>query len=224
MAARGDAEHGGQTEIPCGQALLERGDEATRGRVNMDANLPTLLLVQFLQHLVDIPHWVVLTTIMVAHDAHYADRLLVNLLLDCLGRDGKSVLRRYHELWLDVHVAEKLLPSRLEARGYHQVRVDGANLVLRHVVALRIPLAPAELQAQTAQQACFCGADGPSTRVCTIIIEIRGLRAMPELRHHVQDDIVHPKALRVHSLVRQVDPHAKCRRFDFLVLENHIHI
>mmetsp|Transcript_96577 Transcript_96577/g.249709 ORF Transcript_96577/g.249709 Transcript_96577/m.249709 type:complete len:434 (-) Transcript_96577:46-1347(-) len=224
VAAGGDREHVRQAEVPGRQVLLEGRDEAAGGSVHVDAHLPALLLVQLGEHLVDLPDRIVLAAVMVAHDGHHADGLLIHLRLHLLGRDREGAFGRNHELGLDVHVAEELLPSRLEAGGDHEVRVDCADLRLGEVMLLGVPLAPAELQAEAAQQARLCGAHGACTREGAVLVEVRRLGAVPQVRHHVQHDVVHLEALGVHGLIRQIDLRAAQQHVLLLGLEEDVHV
>mmetsp|Transcript_69018 Transcript_69018/g.211713 ORF Transcript_69018/g.211713 Transcript_69018/m.211713 type:complete len:512 (+) Transcript_69018:176-1711(+) len=224
VAAGRDRQHVWQAEIPRRHAVLEWRDERARGAVDVDAHLPALLLVQLRQHGIHIPHWVVLAAVMVAQDAHHTDGLVVNVGLHLLRGQSERRLGRRDKLRLDVHVTEQLFPRSLIARGHHQVRVYATNLVFRHTMLLGVPLPPAELQAQAPQQARLGRAHSASSGEGAVLVEVGGLRAVPQVGDHVQDDVVHLETLGVHGLVGQVDPHAQIGGLDFLVLHIHVDI
>jgi len=83
----------------------------------MDPHLPTFLRIQLLQHRVDVPHRVVLATVVIPHNAQDPYGLLVHLRPHSVCCDGECILRRDDKLGLDVHIPEELLPRRLEACG-----------------------------------------------------------------------------------------------------------
>mmetsp|Transcript_90748 Transcript_90748/g.282705 ORF Transcript_90748/g.282705 Transcript_90748/m.282705 type:complete len:406 (+) Transcript_90748:103-1320(+) len=151
VAARGNGEDVAEAEVPGREPLLERGHEPPGRCVDVDTHAEALLAVQLREGLVDIPDGVVLSAVVVAHDADHADRLLVNHVLQLSGVDRECPPARRDEARLNVHVLEELLPGRLKHRGDDKVRVHAPDLVLVQAVLLPIPLAPAELHRETRQ-------------------------------------------------------------------------
>mmetsp|Transcript_12862 Transcript_12862/g.29173 ORF Transcript_12862/g.29173 Transcript_12862/m.29173 type:complete len:443 (-) Transcript_12862:31-1359(-) len=224
VAARGDREYTWEAEVPGGQVRLEGGDEAAGGPIDVDAHLKPSFGVDLRQDLVDVPHGVVLAAVVVAHDADHADGLLIDNGLDRAGIKSEGLPAWSHEAGLDVHVLEELLPRRLEHGGDHQVWVHASDLVLVHAVLLHVPLAPAELERQAGQQAGLRGANSAGTGVAPVLVEVRGLRAVPELRDHVEGVVVHLEGLRVHGLVGKVDLEAHRGNLLLLRLEDDVHV
>mmetsp|Transcript_38432 Transcript_38432/g.119600 ORF Transcript_38432/g.119600 Transcript_38432/m.119600 type:complete len:222 (-) Transcript_38432:145-810(-) len=190
----------------------------------MDAHLEALLRVQLLQDLVHVPDGVVLAAVVVAHDAHDANRLVVDHVLELGWIDRERLPARRDEARLNVHVLEQLLPSRLEHRGDNEVWIDTPDLVLIHAVFLPVPLAPAELQRQTCQQASLRRAHGARAGVAAVRVKVWRLGAVPELCDHVQRVVVHLEGLRVHGLVGEVNPEPHGRNLLLLGLEDHVHV
>ena len=65
---------------PCCRRDLKGRDESAGGRVHVDADLPAVLGVELLDGVVDVPNGVILPAVMIAHDAHDRDRLLIAVL------------------------------------------------------------------------------------------------------------------------------------------------
>mmetsp|Transcript_100500 Transcript_100500/g.292952 ORF Transcript_100500/g.292952 Transcript_100500/m.292952 type:complete len:531 (-) Transcript_100500:117-1709(-) len=224
VAAGGDGDHCGQAEVPGGHLRLEGRREASRGRVHVDANLHALLLVELLQHGVNLPDWVVLASVVVAQDGHHADGVLVDERPHVLRAHGKGLVGGRDKLRLDVHVAEQLLPARLEARGDDEVGEDAPDLLVVLVELLLVPLPPPELHAQPREEAGLRGAHRARPREGAVLVHVHRHRAVPEPRHHIQHVVVHLEAFRVDSLVRKVNlqPHLGC--LHLLLLEEDVDV
>mmetsp|Transcript_22580 Transcript_22580/g.46826 ORF Transcript_22580/g.46826 Transcript_22580/m.46826 type:complete len:282 (-) Transcript_22580:4-849(-) len=224
MAAGRDGENVRQAEVPRRQPLLEGGDEAAGGPIHVDSHLPALRTVQFLQDLVHLPDRIILATVVVAHDADHSDCLLVDHVLELGGVEGEGLPARGHEARLDIHIFEKLLPCRLEHGRDDKVGIDAPDFILVHLELLCVPLTPAELHREAREQTGLCGSHGAGAGVAAVLVKVTGLRAVPELRNHVQRVVVHLEGLWVHGLVGEVDLQPHGRHLLLLRLKDNVHV
>mmetsp|Transcript_100498 Transcript_100498/g.292944 ORF Transcript_100498/g.292944 Transcript_100498/m.292944 type:complete len:238 (-) Transcript_100498:12-725(-) len=161
---------------------------------------------------------------MVAHDADYSNRLLVDNGFELGGVEGEGLPARGHEARLDIDIFEELLPCRLEHGRDDKVWVDAPDLILVHAELLCVPLAPAKLHRQARKQTGLRGAHGAGAGIAAVLLEVVRLGAVPELRDHVQRVVVHLEGLWVHGLVGKVDLQPHGRHLFLLRLKDNVHV
>ncbi len=153
----------------------------------MNANLPIVGFVQLTNYLVNVPHRIVLTSIVVAHNADHSHSFFIDGLADALWVDLKRVARWLYETWLDVEVLEELLPRRLVASGDDHVGPHRAHHVVAQSVAFLVPRPPAKLEGETSQQASLGGTDSSRARVDAVFLEVVRSRAVPQICDHIHN-------------------------------------
>jgi hypothetical protein len=96
----------GKTKVKGRHSILEWGDEAATRSIDMNSNLPPLLLVQFGDESINFPNFVVGAIVVIAEDTHDSNGLFVDQIDHFLGIDSEGRNTRLHELGRDIEVLE----------------------------------------------------------------------------------------------------------------------
>ena len=224
MAACRNGQHVIDTEIPGREVVLERRDESAGSRIDVDANLVALFGIDPIKDVAHRLDRIVVATVVIAHNADHAHGALVDRVGNLLRVQREGLDRRLDESRFNIHVLEQLLPRCLKTGGDDEVRTLVHDLVHCRSPALRVPVAPAELQSQPGKQAGLGGADRTGAGKDAIVIEIGILGAMPEVGDHVDRGVVEFVRLRIDGLIGKVDFQTQQRDGLFLLFQGDVHV
>ena len=130
---------GRQPEVPDQVGVGERRHEAAGGRVDVQRHVPAGLLVELLQHRVELLDGLELSGVRRAENTHDGDRVLVDQRLGLGHANHGALVRHVNAAQLDVEVARELVPDDLHVGPRHDVRLVG-RLALGSAAGAPVPL------------------------------------------------------------------------------------
>jgi len=142
MPTRGNAQDVFQTKVPSRDVVLKRSNETTRGGIDMETYLETLLFVDSPQELVHFPNGIIGSVVVISEDTYDHYGHFVDQISQFLGVDAELLKFWIQKLWFDIKVSKCLFPTCLIVGGDHNVGDHADDLVVRQSVTFRIPLAP----------------------------------------------------------------------------------